>query len=213
MDATKEATLARYRKENQAVQPGCIVCAGSSLMERFPLDRLMQESGCDMAIYNRGVSGFVMEELDAALEPCILDLRPARLFINIGTNNLNDPALPVEDLMAQYDRLLARIKAALPQVELYLMAYYPVNPDAATEEMRACLQVRTNQRIAQANAGVQALAARHGARYIDLNDALQDGEGRLKAAFTDEGLHLNEAGYRAIFPAFLQYAGEPAWKR
>lgn len=58
-------------------------------------------------------------------------------------------------MIDHYDQILCQVKSALPDVKLYLMAYYPVNYDAATEEMKPCLLVRTNPKIAEANAAVK----------------------------------------------------------
>lgn len=144
---------------------------------------------------------------------CILDLQPRRLFINIGTNDLSNAEIPVAQIMERYDQILSRVEETLPSVEIYLMAYYPINYEAASEEMKPCLLVRTNEKIIGANAEVKKLAERHGAKYIDVNDALKDEQGRLKAEYTIEGMHIREEGYRAIWPAFLSYVLEPAWKK
>lgn len=64
----------------------------------------------------------------------------------------------------------------------------------------------------EAGEEVRNLAERHGARYIDVNDALKDEQGRLKAEYTIEGMHIKEEGDRAIWPAFLSYVLEPEWK-
>ncbi len=212
MDKEKEEKINHYRELNRTARRGEIVCAGSSLMEMFPVSQLAQEAGCEKVIYNRGVSGFITDELLENLDVCILDLKPARLFINIGTNDLNDPAVTADDLMKKYDCILNLVEAALPQTEIYLMAYYPVNYEAAAEDMKECLRVRNNGRINEANEHVRKLAEKHGKRYIDVNRMLKDEEGRLRAEFTIEGMHINEQGYRAMFPDFLAYVNEPSWK-
>lgn len=89
------------------------------------------------------------------------------------------------------------------------MAYYPVNYEAADESMKACLQIRTNEKIALANEKVARLAAKHHQRYIDINRNLKDEQGRLKAEYTIEGMHINEDGYRAIFDDIMSYVNEP----
>lgn len=101
----------------------------------------------------------------------------------------------------------------MPETEIYLMAYYPVNYEAATEEMKECLKIRNNSRLNEANQRVRQLAQKHGERYINVNRMLTDEAGRLKAEFTIEGLHINEQGYRAMFPDFLKYVYEPGWKK
>lgn len=206
----KEMKLARYREANETVKHGETVFAGSSLMEMFPVNKLLEESGSDKIIYNRGVGGFVSEELWNALDTCILDLKPSRLFINIGTNDLSDPSIPIERMIAVYDKIITAVEQNLPGIRIYLMAYYPVNYEAAAESMKECLRIRTNEKIALANAEVAALAARHNQRYIDINRNLKDEQGRLKSEYTVEGMHINEDGYRAIFADIMSYVNEPA---
>ena len=74
--------------------------------------------------------------------------------------------------------------------------------------MKECLRTRNNEKIAAANAEVKKLAERHGQRYIDINRNLKDDRGRLKAEYTIEGLHINEAGYRAIYDDLMRYVKE-----
>ena len=192
----------RYRQENASAARGAIVFAGSSLMEMFPVEQFAREEGADFPIvYNRGIGGWRTEDMLATLDAQVTGLMPRRVFLNIGTNDLSDPAVTIDALMERYGDILNRIKAAVPGVEPVLMAYYPINYDAADEGMKACLRIRTNERIRQANQAVEALAARHGARYMDFNAPLTDEQGRLKAEYTIEGMHIKEAGYRAIWPA------------
>lgn len=205
----KEIKLERYREANKTVRYGETVFAGSSLMEMFPINKLLQENGIDTIIYNRGVGGFVAEELWNALDICILDLKPARLFINIGTNDLSDASIPIDSMIETYDKIITAVEQRLPDITIYLMAYYPVNYEAAAESMKACLLIRTNDKIALANEKVARLAAKHHQRYIDINRNLKDEQGRLKAAYTIEGMHINEDGYRAIFEDIMSYVNEP----
>lgn len=208
----KQEKIARFREQNKRVEPEKIVCAGSSLMEMFPVNKLAEEAGCAAVIYNRGVGGFVSAELLENIDVCILDLKPKRLFINIGTNDLSDPTVTIDALMENYGKLLTAVEEALPRIEIYVMAYYPVNYEAASEEMKECLKIRNNRRIQEANQRLRELARKHGERYVDVNRMLKDEKGRLKAEFTVEGLHINEQGYRAMFPDFLLYVNEPGWK-
>ena len=92
------------------------------------------------------------------------------------------------------------------------MAYYPVNFEAASEEMRECLKIRTNEKINAANAEVKKLAERHNQKYIDINANLKDEHGRLKAEYTIEGMHIYEIGYRAVYDDIMAYVKEPKWK-
>lgn len=208
----KEMKIERFRKENKSVEYGKTVFVGSSLMEMFPISKMLQEHGDDTIIYNRGVGGFISAELLDAIDVCVLDLKPSRVFINIGTNDLSWSSISIEQLMDNYDKIITTIEEHIPSVEIYLMAYYPVNPEAASEEMKECLKIRTNEKINRANEQVKALAQRHRQKYIDINSNLKDKLGRLKAEYTIEGMHINENGYKAIYDNIMRYVVEPAWK-
>ena len=205
----KQEKLARYRSLNRTAKPGQIVFAGSSLMEMFPVEKLVAERAPEVTVYNRGVGGFITTELEAALDVCVLDLKPRRLFINIGTNDLSDAQVTIDELIVRYERILDRIGIILPPAAIYLMAYYPINELAAAPEMKACLAIRTNARIGEANRALEDMAHRRGHRFINVNRGLMDETGRLRAAYTLEGMHIREEGYRAIMDDLMPYVLEP----
>lgn len=204
----KEIKVMRYREENKTALKGQVVFTGSSLMEMVPINKLQKEHGDDTIIYNRGVGGFISDELLAVIDVCSADLKPSKVFINIGTNDLSWSSIPISSLMDNYDKIISAIEAASPGVRIYLMAYYPVNYEAASEDMKECLKIRTNEKINLANIEVKKLAEKHGQRYIDINRNLKDDLGRLKAEYTIEGLYINEDGYRAIYDDIMAYVKE-----
>ena len=205
----KEKMVEGFRARNQLCEKGQIVFAGSSLMEMFPVEEWAGELGEGAPkLYNRGVGGYRTDDMLPIVDLCVTDLLPRKVFINIGTNDLSDPDLPMETMIQRYDEILTRIEAALPGVRIYLMAYYPINYEAAADFMKPGLLIRTNEKIAAANGLVQQLAKKHGQRYIDVNDPLKDDRGRLKAEYTIEGMHIKPEGYRAIFPAIVKYIME-----
>ncbi len=197
----KMRLVERYREANKTCEKGQSVFAGSSLMEMFPVEEWARELGENAPrVYNRGVGGYRTEDMLPILDALVTELEPRRLFINIGTNDLSDPAVTVEALIGRYDEILRRVGEAVPGIDVVLMAYYPINAEAAAESMKPCLRIRTNERIRQANRAVEALALRRGCRYMDFNAPLTDEKGRLRAEYTIEGMHIKPEGYRAIWP-------------
>ena len=205
----KERKLKNYREKNKEAVYGQVVFAGSSLMEMFPINKLLEEHGDDTIIYNRGIGGYVTNELLQVTDVCITDLKPKKVFLNIGTNDLSNPQISISQMIENYDRILCKIEEVLPQAVIYLMAYYPVNYEAAAEEMKECLKIRTNEKIERANEEVKKLAQKHGQHYIDVNKNLKDEQGRLKAEYTIEGMHIKEEGYAAIYDDVMRYVKEP----
>lgn len=200
----KQTKLERFRRLNQYACKGQIVFAGSSLMEQFPINEFLMDLGLPYVIYNRGVGGFTTDEMAEALDECIFALEPAHLFLNIGTNDLNGPDYDEAAMLGRYEGIIKRVKERLPQVSLYLLAYYPVNPDASDVPfMQEVFKHRTNARILSASEGVKGLAEKYGAQFLDLNAGLYDSEGRLKAEYTIEGMHMYADGYKQVLDLLL----------
>ena len=141
----------------------------------------------------------------ACMQDCVYALRPAYIFINIGTNDLNDPACTPDVLRNRYRTILSGIREHLPQAKQFLLAYYPVNPDVADAGMKEVLKVRSNDCICRANEMVKELAAEVGAAYIDANDDIKDEKGQLKAEYTVEGMHMYANGYKAVLDRLLPH--------
>ena len=202
----KKDKVIRYRYLNAYVKKGQIVFAGSSLMEQFPIYEFMQDFDIPKIIYNRGVGGYTTTEMMETLEECIFELEPSRLFLNIGTNDFNTPDYREEELIERYRMILTKVRERLSEVEIYLMAYYPVNELAADDpRMQEVFKQRTNAKLLSANKAVEKLAAEYGAKYIDVNTGLYDANGRLKAEYTIEGMHMYANGYRAVLTELLPY--------
>ena len=194
----------KYRILNTIAKKGQILFTGSSLMEQFPVYEFLQDDDLHCTLYNRGIGGFTTTELLEALDECIFELQPAHLFLNIGTNDLNGPDYDRTAMLGRYEEILQKIKERLPETKLYLLAYYPVNPTVAEDPgLIECFRWRTNERIREASAGVQELAQKYGAEFLDLNKDLYDAEGNLKAEYTIEGMHMYANGYRPVMDALL----------
>lgn len=205
----QEQRLKNFHIWNKDAVKGQIVFTGSSLMEMFPIETWVKELGPNAPIvYNRGVGGYRTTDLLLVLDACIFELSPRKVFINIGTNDLSDSTIPLETVMSNYDQIITQIEQKLPQVTIYMMAYYPINYDAAAEEMKPVLRIRTNEKINKANELVAQLAAKHGQKYINVNTPLMDEQGRLKAEYTIEGMHIKPEGYRTIFEDVMAYVTE-----
>lgn len=205
----KEQMVRDFHVKNKSAVKGQIVFTGSSLMEMFPIEEWAKESGPDAPIiYNRGVGGYRTTDLLPILDACVFELEPRKVFINIGTNDLSDSSIPLETVMENYDNIITQIEEKLPGVIIYMMAYYPINYEAAAEEMKPCLLIRTNEKINRANELVAGLAEKHNQRFINVNAPLTDEQGRLKAEYTIEGMHIRPEGYRAIFDDVMRYVME-----
>ena len=212
MRQQQEQLRKKYGIMNEYAKKGEVLLVGSSLMEHFPLNELAQSMGMTTVVYNRGIGGYKTMDLWNAREECIFGLRPRKIFINIGTNDIGDHAYRQEKLLEEYRMLLTEIKTRLPETRVYVMAYYPVNTVddfGLPEERRTDLFLtRTNEAIERANEAVQAMAEELGFRFINVNDGLKDTDGKLKKEYSTEGLHMYPNAYWQILHNLRPYIEE-----
>ena len=200
----KTSKVRRFEELNQIARKGQIVFAGSSLMEQFPVYEMLLNRELPYIIYNRGVSGFTTWELMDSLEICVLDLEPGAVFLNIGTNDMNGEDYVLSEFLERYERIMISILEKLPDVELFLLAFYPVNQDAAPDlNIREAFRCRTNERIQEANQEIRDLADKYHATYLDLNAGLTDSEGNLKRELTVDGVHMHVEGYQIVMDELI----------
>ncbi len=208
MHREQQDKLERFRILNQNVKKGEILFTGSSLMEQFPVNELLMTNGMDQVVYNRGIGGFTTTDMLQHMEEMIFGTEPSRIFINIGTNDIGSPDYQLEALLERYEEIIVRIQERLPEAEINMMAYYPVNETDKIPEGewgKTAFVTRTNENINIANAAVENLAAKKGCRFINVNEGLADERGKLKKEYTIEGIHMYANGYQVVLQNLKKY--------
>ncbi|WP_029324372.1 GDSL-type esterase/lipase family protein [Butyrivibrio sp. AE3004] len=204
----KRDKLERYRHLNRYVKKGQILFTGSSLMEQFPVNEIAMTYGIDAVIYNRGIGGYTIPEMLDSMDEQIFALEPAKIFINIGTNDISREDETIEMLVADYRKVLLQIKERLPEAEVYMMAYYPVNVIVAENQpwqgAKRAAELRL-QRLEEANHAVKELAAEFDYHFIDVNKGLTDENGQTRKELSIDGIHMWSDAYEIIFENMKKY--------
>ena len=205
----KEEKIRRFHELNKIALKGRIVFAGSSLMEQFPVYEMLLNRGLPYIIYNRGIGGYTTTELLENLETCVLDLEPGAVFLNIGTNDMNGEDYVLGEFLKRYEQIVSEIRNKLPLTKLFLLAFYPVNQEAAPDPVtREAFRCRTNERIQEANREIRKIADRYQAVYLDLNEGITDKDGQLKRELTVDGVHMHVEGYQAVMEKLIPVLNE-----
>ncbi len=199
-----------YQELNKIARKGQILFTGSSLMEQFPVQEIAAAFGVEKVLYNRGIGGTTTDEFLEHIYTVLLDLEPSKVFLNIGTNDIaprEDGVFWQDHLLQNYEKILTILRENLPDTQVYMMAYYPVNPDLpdTPQWARTAFQTRTNAALRDTNRKLAALAEKMGCRFLDCNGGILDDQGRQKAEYTQEGMHMYPAGYVEVFKALLPY--------
>jgi len=208
MKEEQQDKLERFRILNQNVKKGEILFTGSSLMEQFPINELLMTNNMHQVIYNRGIGGFTTRDMLEHMEEMVFGTKPSRIFINIGTNDIGSPDYQLDALMENYEKILKLIRERLPETEINMLAYYPVNevdklPEGEWGE--GLFVTRTNENLKIANEAVKKLADKTGCRFLNVNDGLTDENGRLKKEFTIEGIHMCANGDQVVLNNLKPY--------
>ena len=113
-----------------------------------------------------------------------------RVYIEYGINEIYmEPAA----FAAAYGKIVDRIRAAMPEAEIYVMAVTPVTA------ARSSGGSFTMTRIRALNAALHDMAAERECWYLDCCETLCDDTGYLVGSYAgwDGSPHLAESGYRA----------------
>ncbi|UYQ92627.1 GDSL-type esterase/lipase family protein [Chitinophaga horti] len=168
------------------VQKGAIVFLGNSITERAQWGELLPGK----AIVNRGIGGDNSFGVLARLDTILLT-KPAKLFIDIGINDLGR-GLPVVVIANNYERILQRVKTLSPKTKVFAQSVLPLNEAVLKAEYlknKKALIIELNERI-------RSLATQYGATYVDLHNAVfADEHGDLKQPLTVDGIHLAPKAY------------------
>lgn len=207
----KRNKVVRYRHLNRFVKKGQILFTGSSLMEQFPINEILQNHGMNTVIYNRGIGGYTIPEMLESMEEQIFELEPSKIFINIGTNDISRPEETKEQLISDYRKVLTQIKDRLPQAKVYMMAYYPVNVQVAARQpwpdADKAAKLRL-ERLDESNKAVSELAQEFGYSFIDVNKGLTGDDGQTKEEYSIDGIHMWSDAYEVVFENMKEYITE-----
>ncbi len=183
--------------QNANLSRGQTVFIGDSITDLYPLDD--HYSGLPLATYNRGISGDTVEGLLRRIDVSAIELKPEKLVIMIGTNNINGENTD-GDILGSYEKLLDTVKEKLPDTELYCISIIPQSSDRGFSDEK--IGIFTDQ-IKRLNRGIKSLCEERGGKYIDLFPLLADENDRLDKRYSDDGLHLNGEGFK-VWTALLK---------
>ena len=166
----------------------------AELRERHP--------GNDLQIFNRGVSGNTVPDLQARWQVDTIALAPTILSILIGVNDIwHTRAKTFSGTAATYEAayaaLLASTRTALPGVRLVVMEPFVTRVGAVDDTWFP--------EFDEYRAAAARVAKRSGALFVPLHEMLQDlGKHSSPAYWAADGVHPTLAGHQAIAHQWLR---------
>ena len=152
----------------------------------------------DLESANFGIGGDTTEDVLARLDE-VIEWRPDEIILLIGTNDLG-MRRNVESLVRNVQTILVDLRRELPGSRLLVQSIMPRGKEFT-------------DRIREANIHIRQFSATVRAQFLDLWPALAIDESELNLEFSDDRLHLNEAGYEAwlqeLRPALVRLRDMP----
>lgn len=183
-----ENRVRAFQEQNQVYEN--VVLVGDSITEGFDVARYFP----GRRVLNRGIGGDVIGNglpdgdrrgLLRRLDESVFECAPSCVFLMIGINDLNSGHTP-ESMEAGYRELFGRIRKRLPELRLYVQTLLPTRGTRAVR----------NPAIQDVNARLEKLSEEFSFEFIDLHALMQDGNGELRAEFSEDGLHLTDPAYQ-----------------
>lgn len=190
----KEPARKQSQFELLSARQADIVFLGDSLTDGGRWHELLNNP----AIVNRGLGSDTTRTLAERL-PSIYALKPRRVLIMIGINDLNDD-VPIAEILQSYQLLFDDVARNLPDAEIIIQSLLPSNSDWPRD---------LNPGVRALNTALQAQAARRGWRYVDLHALFVDGRGELRHELSNDGVHLLAEGYDLWREALRELVNAP----
>jgi lysophospholipase L1-like esterase len=122
--------------------------------------------------------------------------RASRFVVGTGVNDLSH--FDDDTIVSYYEKVLSSLASFGKRITL--VAIYPINEGRYTQANSTWVSgfKTTNKRLRAVNERLRQLSQQFPRTdYIDANQAVSDPDGNLRAAFSEDGLHLNAAGNTA----------------
>jgi lysophospholipase L1-like esterase len=151
---------------------------------------------------NFGIPGNTTDDVVARLDS-VVAADPDEIILLIGTNDFGTRQT-VEHLVRNVQSIMVELRRQLPGARMLLQSVMPRGREFA-------------DRIQDANIHLRQFSATVHAQYLDLWPAMALEDGELNPAYSDDRLHLNDAGYQAwlseLRPALERLREEPPMSR
>ena len=187
--------VCQFEKMNDEEEKNGIVFLGDSITDFCDLDTYYP----GLNAVNRGIAGDMTVGVLRRMDASVFALEPRLVVLLIGVNDLSrgySPETVAENIM----KIVDGIKSRLPYASVIVQSVYPVNSVHGKEYAS-----RLTPLISELNSALEALDKEHGYVYANIYPFLDDGNGSLIREYSDDGLHPNDAGYKAVSGALAPY--------
>src|ERR1700722_932604 len=187
------AYIGRYRNANDSLKPddARVVFMGDSITELWAMEPFIADSA---HIVGRGIGGQTTLQMVVRFRADVISLKPKVVHIMGGTNDVACNNGPESDTDIE-GAMQSMVELALAN---HLKVVLASIPPAAEFNWHPGLNPAP--RIRAINAWIKSYASRAGVTYVDYWPALATESGALKSELSQDGVHPNALGFKAMQP-------------
>lgn len=189
------ANLGQFREDNKTIGlPATgekrVVFMGNSITSGWLTS--MPSFFAGKPYINRGISGQTSPQMLLRFRQDVIALKPKCVVILAGTNDIAGNTGPstlemIEDNIASMAELALTHKIKVVLCSVLPVYDYPWKPGQQPAD-----------KIITLNKWIERFAKITGCVYLDYHSAMSDDRNGLKAAYGNDGVHPNEAGYKVM---------------
>ncbi|MDR3247067.1 MAG: SGNH/GDSL hydrolase family protein [Prevotellaceae bacterium] len=188
--------LQRYAKENSelpepAKKDRRVVFIGNSITQGWASKR--PDFFTSNNYIGRGISGQTSPQLLSRFRRDVIDLKPAAVLINIGTNDIaeNTGTYDEEFTLGNIKSMAELAKAN--KIKVILSSVTPVKEYPWRKEIK-----NVPEMIQSLNAKIKAYATANKFAYVDYYSSMHDENHALIGSYGTDGVHPNAKGYEVM---------------
>jgi hypothetical protein len=194
-----EETMAGFERQDRLRAPpeNAILLTGSSSIARW--NNEAAAALAPLTVIPRGFGGSVMGDVLYHLDRVALRYKPRAILIYEGDNDTSY-GIPVEKIIGQFEEIVTRIHAALPQTRIYVLSVKP-----------SVLRANVWNEAQQVSAGYIAIAERDPlVHYVDVATPFLWADGTvMEDVFVEDNLIWGSAIRAALMPLEARYESAP----
>lgn len=186
------------KKESNKIDDNYLL-VGDYNIEKFNLE----DYDLDYHYVKSTNKGLTTRKLVDNMNDYIYKYNPSVVFLQVGIYDLNDKT-DIKDIISNYEQIIDNIKKNRSYADICVESLIPINRDSKDFDEDFFNDDLDNDDIKEFNSKLKDLAEEKKVTYIDLYSMLEK-DGKLDDEYSDDGIHLNDDGYRQMFKMVKKY--------
>ena len=190
-DEKKEKIVVEEKeKEPEKIIDDNYLFIGDFYTEKFNFDEL------DYHYVKEADDHYTTDDILDDMKNKIYLYNPSVVFLQLGINDLDD-GKSEDEVINNLERIIDGIKENRPYAKIYVESIYPINKNVDDFDDDILDDGIDNELISSLNKKIEGLVDEKGVNYLDVYSFISDND-ELKEDYTENGIYLNEDGYRRI---------------